>query len=283
MPLLIGGNQLNKIEQIKLVAIDLDGTLLDNDCKISHRTKKAIRKVREKGIEVTLATGRMFYSARPYADDLGLSLPLITYQGALVKVSGSGEILYQRTVDADLAQQVVALAKGKGVSVNFYVDDYVLVDKLTPECDMYSQKYNARFREVGDLSRFSHLKPLKLLVINYNESALNAFKVECNRIFSGALHITKSMPEYLEFLHPEATKAAGIDAVVRQMGINPKEVMAIGDSWNDLEMLEYAGMSVVMGNARDAIKEKADYVTCSNEDHGVAEALEMLLGKGGSR
>ena len=273
---------MDRVEGIKLVAIDLDGTLLDNDCKIAPKTKEAIRRVREKGIAVTLATGRMFYSTRPYAHDLGLNMPLVTYQGALVKVSGSGEVLYQRTVDADLAQQVVALAKEKGVSVNFYVDDYVLVDKLTAECDTYSRKYNARFREVGDLRKFSHLSPLKLLIIDYNEAALNALEAECKRIFGSTLHITKSMPEYLEFMHPEATKAAGLEAVVRHLGIKSEEVMAIGDSWNDLEMLEYAGFAVVMGNAKDAIKEKADYVTCSNEDNGVAEALELLLRRGGS-
>jgi Cof subfamily protein (haloacid dehalogenase superfamily) len=151
------------------------------------------------------------------------------------------------------------------------------VDKLTNECDTYARRFNARFREVGDLRKFSHLTPLKLLAIDYNEDSLNEFEIECNRIFGSALHITKSMPEYLEFLHPEATKAAGIDAVARHLGISSEEVMAIGDSWNDLEMLEYAGIAVVMGNAREAIKDKADYVTRSNEDHGVAEALEKLL------
>jgi len=268
---------LNKLTTIKLVAIDLDGTLLDNDRKISPRTKEAIRKVREKGIEVTFATGRMFYSARPYADDLGLNLPLITYQGALVKESATGEVLYERTVDAELARQVVDLAYEKGLSLNFYVDDWILVDTLTTECDTYARKFNARFREVGDLRKFGHLSPIKLLVIDYDEDSLNALEVECNQIFGSSLHITKSMPEYLEFLHPEATKAAGVEAVANHLGIRAEEVMAIGDSWNDLEMLEYAGMAVVMGNARDAIKEKADYVTCSNEDDGVAEALEQLL------
>lgn len=262
---------------IKLVAIDLDGTLLDNDRQISLRTKEAIRNVRHRGVEVTLATGRMFYSARPYADDLGLNLPLVTYQGALVKVSGTGEVLYEKSVDADLAQEVVNLAKDRGLAINFYADDYVLVDRLNPFNEEYARRFNARFREVGDLRKLSHVSPLKLLIIDYDEESLNKLEVECHRIFGDSLHITKSMPEYLEFLHPQATKARGIEAVARHMGIAPGEVMAIGDSWNDLEMLEWAGLAVVMGNARQAIKEKADYVTCSNEDNGVAEALEKLL------
>ena len=268
---------MNKGTDIKLVAIDLDGTLLDNDRKISPRAKEAIRNVRKRGVEVTLATGRMFYSALPYAQELGLSLPLITYQGALVKVSGTGEVLFERCVEADLARQVVEIARGYGLTVNFYYDDYVLVDKLNSQTEAYSRMFNARFKEVGDLREFSHLSPIKLLIIDYDEKNLNKLEKECHGIFGEALHITKSMPEFLEFLHPEATKAAGVDAVAGSMGISSREVMAVGDSWNDMEMLEYAGLAVVMGNAREEIKAKADFVTHSNEDNGVAEALEKVF------
>ncbi|HHX94524.1 MAG TPA: HAD family phosphatase [Clostridia bacterium] len=272
-----GETLLKNADKIKLVAIDLDGTLLDNDKKISGRAKEAIRSVRKEGIGVTLATGRMFYSTRPYADELGLSLPLITYQGALVKVSGTGEVLYERHVDAGLSQVIVEMAKEEGLTLNFYIDDYVLVEKITPEAESYARTFNARLREVGDLRRYDHLSPLKLLVIDYDEEHLDALAEKCRKVFGDVLHITKSMPEYLEFLHPQATKAFGVDAVARHMGLSPQEVMAVGDSYNDVEMFDYAGVSVVMGNARDEIKEKADYVTRSNDDDGVAEVLEKLV------
>lgn len=262
---------------IKLVAIDLDGTLLDNDRKISQRAKEAIQRVRAQGVEVTLATGRMFASARPYADELGLSLPLVTYQGALVKVSGTGEVLYHRKVDPELAQQVVAMGRERKCTVNFYVDDHVLVETLTPQAEEYSRKYNAVFREIGDLRRVSQLSPIKMLVIDYDEGRLDQFQQECRERFGDSLYITKSMPEYLEFMHPEASKARGIDALARHLGITSRQVMAIGDSYNDLDMLEYAGLAIVMGNAREEVKRKADYVTCSNEDEGVAEALNKYI------
>ena len=268
---------MNSRANIKLVAIDLDGTLLDNDRKISPRAKEAISEVRDKGVEVTLSTGRMFYSALPYAEELGLNLPLITYQGALVKVSGTGQVLYERHVDAGLAQQVVEMAKEEGLTLNFYVDDYVLVDKFNSQSDTYARRFNARFREAGDLRQYSHVSPLKLLVIDEEEENLKEFEDKCHRTFGNSLHITRSMPEYLEFLHPEANKALGVEAVAKHIGISSQQVMAIGDSYNDLEMLEYAGFAVVMGNARDVIKEKADYITRANDDNGVAEALEKLL------
>jgi len=265
------------MSKIKLVAIDLDGTLLDNDRKISPRAKKTIRGVRKKGVEVTLATGRMFASARPFAQELGLNLPLITYQGALVKISDTGEVLYHRNVPSHLAQKVVKLAQEWNYPINFYVDDCVLVEKMTPQALDYARKYNVLVEEVGDLSTLAHLQPIKLLVINEREEELNRFEEECRRIFGESLHITKSLPEYLEFMHPEATKAKGVEAVANHMGIEREEVMAIGDSYNDLEMLKYAGLAVVMGNAREEIKAVADYVTSSNEDDGVAEALEHLI------
>ena len=262
---------------INLVAIDLDGTLLDNDRKISPRAKDAIQRVRQEGVEVTLATGRMFASAKPFADELGLNLPLITYQGALVKISGTGEVLYERSVPARDARQVIELTRQRGYPLNFYLDNFVFVENLTPQAKDYASRYNVTVQEIGDLSRIVDLEPIKLLVTDEDEEELGVFEMECRRVFGSRLHITKSMPQYLEFMHPEATKARGLEAVAKYMGITPREIMVIGDSYNDLEMLEYAGLAVVMGNAREEIKEAGDYITRANDDDGVAEALEKII------
>ncbi|NLO89215.1 MAG: HAD family phosphatase [Clostridia bacterium] len=262
---------------IKLIAVDLDGTLLDNDGKISPRVKDAVAKVREKGVEVTLATGRTFLSAKPFAAELGINLPLITYMGALVRYSDSDRVLYERCVPSDLAQEVIKVAEERGYPINFYLDDCVLVKELTPENVEYSRKYNVVVKEVGDLSKVSHISPIKLLIINEDEEEMNEFERKCRETFGKYLHITKSMPEFLEFSHPEATKEKGLEAVAEHLGLKREEIMAIGDSNNDLEMLQYAGFSVVMGNAREEIKKYADYVTTSNEDDGVAEALEKFI------
>ncbi|HBT20828.1 MAG TPA: Cof-type HAD-IIB family hydrolase [Peptococcaceae bacterium] len=263
--------------KIKLVAVDLDGTLLDNDGKISPRVKEAVRKVREKGVEVTLATGRTFLSAKPFAEELGLNLPLITYMGALVKYSDSQRTLYERRVPSGLAQEVIKATRKRGYPINFYVDDCVLVEELAPQNIEYARKYNVVVKEIGDLSNVSNISPIKLLIINENEEEMNKFEKECRELFGKYLHITKSMPEFLEFSHPEATKARGLEAVAEHLGLKKDEIMAIGDSYNDLEMLEYAGLAVVMGNAREDIKRYADYITATNEDDGVAEALEKFI------
>ncbi|NLK00661.1 MAG: HAD family phosphatase [Clostridia bacterium] len=262
---------------IKLVAIDLDGTLLDSNKKISPRAEKAIRDIREKGVRVTIATGRMFASTRPYAEHLDLELPLITYQGALVKLKDNTNILYQRNVPSYLAQEVVAMAREHGYPLNFYLDDHVLVEKASPEILNYARKYNVEVEEINDLTEMSDIGPIKLLAINEREEELMKFEEKCRDVFGEELYITKSMPEYLEFMHPEATKAKGLEAVEDYLGIGDGETMAIGDSFNDLEMLHYAGVSVVMGNAREEIKAAADYITASNDNDGVAEALEKII------
>lgn len=264
------------LPRFELVAIDLDGTLLDDDLKISPRTQEVIARVRQQGVHVTIATGRMFASAQPYALQLGLDIPLITYQGALVKTSQGGQVLYHRFVPLELARQVIQTVNEYGYPINVYLDDRLFVEKITPEGEMYARRSNVPLHPAGDLLEFLQEDPIKVLVIQ-EEDKLQALEEKCRKIFGGKLYITRSQPMYLEFMHPEATKKRGLEAVASHLGIGPEKIMVIGDSYNDLEMFRFAGFSIAMGNARPEIKERADYVTKSNREEGVAEALEKFL------
>jgi len=264
------------VTRIRLVAIDLDGTLLDNDLAISFRAKQAIRRAREQGVQVTLATGRMYASAVVYAEELDLDVPLITYQGALVKTSRSGEVLYRRHVPLALARQVIMEARDRGFHVNVYLDDRLYVEAMTGRARDYARIARVPLHPVGDLVEFIREDPTKVLVVA-EEQKLDAWARECREFFGQDLYITKSLPHFLEFLHPEATKGRGLTAVAQALGIPPAEIMAIGDSFNDLEMFKFAGLAVAMGNARREIREAADYVTLANDDDGVAEALEKFV------
>jgi Cof subfamily protein (haloacid dehalogenase superfamily) len=275
-----GGNQVNKrgwsMTDFRLVAIDLDGTLLRNDLQISPRAKRAIRQVRELGVEVTLCTGRMYASALPYAREIGLELPLVTYNGALVKNTGTGQVIYQRLLPEKYAREIIAKAKEYDLPVNVYHDDRLFVERITPEGRAYMEKSRIPVQEVGDLSRWLEQDPLKVLVMGEREK-LDRLAEDWVREWGDAVYITKSWPTYLEFLHPEATKGLGLQALARHLHVEQEQVMGIGDSYNDLEMFKYAGFSVVMGNAEPAVKEAADYVTLTNDDDGVAEALEKFI------
>ncbi|MGI6713201.1 MAG: Cof-type HAD-IIB family hydrolase [Bacillota bacterium] len=260
----------------RLLAIDLDDTLLDNKCCVSPRTKEAIKKALDKGLYVTLATGRMYRSALPYALELGMDVPLITYQGALVKTSVTKEILYHRPVPLELAKEVIREGEKRGFPSNIYLDDRLYVDRMTPEAEGYLKLAKVPAKEVGDLSSFLTEEPTKVLLMG-EESKLNELWPQMAQKFGKQLYITKSKPNFLEFTHPDATKGQGLVAVSRFLGVKKEEIMVFGDSYNDLELFKYAGFSVAMGNAREEVKKQADYITQNNDDDGVAEAIEKLV------
>ncbi|MHB1420118.1 MAG: Cof-type HAD-IIB family hydrolase [Bacillota bacterium] len=264
------------MSKIKLIAMDLDGTLLSSDLAISPRTKQVIKKVREKGIHVTIATGRMFTSALVYAEELDLDVPLITYQGALVKTSRSGQVLYRRNMPLDLARKVIQEAGERGFHVNVYIEDQLYVKSITERAMEYARLARVPIHPVGNLAEFVKSDPIKVLVVG-EEDELDAWAKVCRAHFQDSLYITKSQYNYLEFLHPEATKGIGLRNVAQFLGIPPGEVMAIGDSYNDLEMFQYAGIAVAMGNSREEIRAAATYVTAGNDADGVAEILERLI------
>lgn len=260
----------------KLIAVDMDDTLLDSSLNISERVMEAVRKVREKGIHITLATGRMFRSAKPYAEKLGINVPLITYQGALVKNALSEEVLMHRPVPLDLARQVVAVIKEYGYHINLYVNDNLYVEKMTPEAELYQKISRIKAHPVGDLLEFIQEPPTKVLAVA-DEQKIDVLLREVKPLFGSQLHITKSKPQFLEFSHPRATKGDALAMLAEQIGAGQHEVMAIGDGYNDVEMLKYAGLGVVVANARDEIKELADYVAPSNDEDGVAYVLEKFV------
>lgn len=263
----------------RLVAIDLDGTLLNKDWEISPRAREVIRAVRAQGVHVTLATGRMYASTVRYARELELDLPLITYHGALVKTSREGQVIYERLLPREYAKEIVSLVKELHYPINLYFNhdgDRLYVDRVSAATRRYARQSSVPFYEVPDLLALLDRDPIKVVVIN-DEEILDALAAEGRRRWGDVVYITKSEPTYLEFLHPEATKGKGLAAVARYLGVPREEVMAIGDSYNDLEMFKYAGLAVAMGNAREEIKAAADYVTASNEEDGVAQVLERFI------
>ncbi|AEG61809.1 Cof-type HAD-IIB family hydrolase [Desulforamulus ruminis] len=263
----------------RMLAIDLDDTLLNSRLQISPRTKEAIRRARDAGVHVTLATGRMYRSALPYARELELNLPLITYQGALIKEVATEEVLLHRPLPLELAREAVALASSQGHHVNVYLDDNLYVGKLTPEAEKYRKISGVPIYPVGDLVKLLDKRgvaPTKVLVVG-EETAMDELGEQMLDRFGKTLHICKSKPHFLELSHPEATKGHALDTLARRWDLTRDQVIAVGDSYNDLEMIEYAGLGVVMGNACPDIKAKADYITQSNEQDGVAEVIAKFI------
>lgn len=262
--------------RIKLIAVDLDDTLLTGELKVSPRVKAVLRQARVKGVQVTLATGRMYASALPYAEELGIDVPLITYQGALVKSSRSGEVIIYRPLPLVHAREIIGRVRQLGYHINAYVDDRLIVERMSDEGLAYARLSKVELQRVPDLVAFLAQDPTKLVIIA-EEEQLDALQGEMTDRYGDRVHVTKSKPQFLEFSHPLATKGRALADLAARLGIKREEVMAIGDSYNDLEMIAFAGIGVVMGNAREEIKARADYITSSNDEDGVAEAVEKFV------
>ncbi|MDD2619118.1 MAG: Cof-type HAD-IIB family hydrolase [Syntrophomonadaceae bacterium] len=259
---------------IKLVAIDLDDTLLDSGLKISEKCINAIQQVQQKGILVTLATGRMFRSALPYANELQMDIPLITYQGALVKNSLSQETLYYKPVPGELGTEAMQYFAGAGVHYQCYFGDQLCMESLSAEGRFYSELAGIEPLIIADILNYSkHNEALKILAVSFDEKLILDMEKHLNQRFGSMLNITRSKPYFLEIMNRSANKGIALKIVADHYNIAREEVLAVGDSYNDLNMLEWAGTGIAMGNAPDVVKAAADFVTLSNEEEGVAEAL----------
>lgn len=260
----------------KLIALDLDETLLNSRQQISPRNREAIRQAMDRGVIVTFNTGRMFPSAQPYARELGLTAPLITYQGAMIKTA-AGELFCHQPVPLPLASEVIQAAESTGLQVFLYCQDRLIVPEITPEVEDYMALYRITALAVGDLRLYLREDPTKVLLYGREEEQRQALWPVLNSRFGQRLHVTQSKPCYFEFTHPQASKGRGLQSLADHLGISREEILAFGDSYNDLDFFQSAGFSVAMGNAWQELKDLADLVTDDHDADGVAKAIEMLV------
>jgi Cof subfamily protein (haloacid dehalogenase superfamily) len=261
---------------IKLVAIDVDYTLIGGDLKISVETKQAIHNAIDAGCQVTLATGRMYRATVPFAEELGLNSPLITYDGAFVKNAKTRELYWHRPIPLEYAHQILEHLRSLGCHINAYINDEIYVECMNDKIRRYMAHVNVGANVVGNLSDFLEEPPTKLLVISTPE-IVNEILPVLKQKFGDKSHIVRSMPTFIEFTGKGVTKGAALATLAEDMGLLKDQVMAIGDSENDITMLSYAGIGVAVGNADDKVKEAADYITKGINGDGVQEAISRFV------
>jgi len=260
----------------KLIAIDVDDTLLNDEIKVTDATKGALAAAMAQGVTVTLATGRMFASAQKIARQIELNVPIITYQGSLVKNLIDEQVLYERSVPVDAARKLFAFCEERGLHLQLYVNDVLYVKEDNEKARGYSRLSNIPFTVEPDFEKLLGSRLTKMLVID-DPALLDRVAEELQPLVGDTVHITKSKPHYLEFLHKEGTKGHALAFMAEHVGCTLDQVIAIGDAQNDREMLEVAGLGVAMGNAVPALKEIADYVTLSNNEDGVRHVIEKFV------
>jgi len=263
---------------IKLIATDMDDTLLNNHQKISPRNAAAIKAAAAQGIKVVFATGRMFISAQKYATELGMDVPLVTYNGSLVKGSKSNKVYFERKLNLATSIDVLKYCREKGYYVQEYIDNDIFVEKETPFTDRYESIVGIRPRAIGEKLYHPAVGPNKLLVLTSSEDFEDSL-ANLGKYFNGRVDVTSSKVNFLEIMEPGINKWTAVKAVGDLYNIKPEEIMCIGDSNNDLPMIVNAGVGVVVANAAEDVQKKAKIVTASNDDDGVAMVIEQILTK----
>lgn len=265
---------------IKLIAIDLDGTLLTKDRTISPENKAAIKEAKAQGIKVVLCTGRPLLGMTHFLEELNLREPGdygITYNGGLVQKTDTGEILSQKTLTREETQELYELSQAINVPCNF-IDLEKIYEPPYPKGrdSLYPTVMNALPYKPITLNELPEDAAINKVVFCYDQEVLDEAIATIPASYYKKYTIMKSRPILLEMMNKEVDKGKGIAVLCGLLGIEPDEVMALGDEANDQAMIEYAGIGVAMENAVPEIKEIAQFITKNNDEHGVAHAIRKF-------
>lgn len=258
----------------RLLALDLDGTLLTMDLRIDPRDEAAIATARANGLLVAAATGRPYSGAAPWVDRLGLTEPLICYQGAQVRAPGGG-VLLDHGVPHALALEVIRFCRERGLHVNAYRDDLLLVEHDTPEGREYAQHSGLEPHIVPDLDAALGPTTPKLVIVA-DEATVEKLLPEIRSRWQGRLFAATSIPTYLEMTVPGADKGSALRFVAERLGVPRDQVVAAGDGRNDRPMVEWAGVGAAVRGAPRELAEVADLEIGPPLTGGIADLLGRL-------
>ncbi len=283
---------------IKLLALDLDGTLLDSRGRIPEANKQAIRRAEEKGVLVTIATGRRFRDARPVALEAEFNAPIITHNGALLKFAQTLETVAYSLIETQTVREILRVGKEFGGDALLSADPHgkgtLFYDTISAE-NIPLQKYIFWSKRLhGDEAEEAvhHVENLEDILdetetVHVSFSGNCAPMAELEMVLKNELNLTANVLTtvyppldftLIDILPPDASKGIGLEKLAAIENCTAENVMVIGDNFNDLEMLEYAGTPVVMGNADPSLLERREfYTTLSNEENGVALAIERFI------
>lgn len=282
---------------IKLIALDMDGTILNSDHVISERTINAIKSAQEKGIEVIISTGRGYPDGVLLVKDTGLELGFSCMNGAEIR-NVDGEIIHTSPLTNGQALEIMTILDEENVIYDMYVNELIYTDSIEEQVNMFRrftpekdeaefddmlEKVKVRMEEgfIKEVKSFheiiNHADAVvyKMLALSDNLDALAKAEERLKKV--AGISVSSSFTGNLEITNEAGQKGFALEKYAAHCGVTMAETMAVGDNYNDLSMMEKAGFSVAMGNAPDDIKAKCDFVTETNENDGVALAIEKIL------
>jgi hypothetical protein len=273
----------NKTSDVKarfdLVVVDLDKTLLNSKHELSERNEKALKAAMEQGVKVVLATGKTRTSAQTVIDRLDLTTPGIYLQGLTIH-NHDGTISYQKTLDPTLARRIITFAEDRGFTVIAYSGEKLLsraVDE--PSFKFLTDHHEPRPEAIGPLQNIlDEMTINKLFIIKTGDGRrIRGLRWQLEMQIDGKAKLMQAIDDTVEVLPPNTSKGVALKTLTKELNIPTERVLAIGDGENDLEMLQYAGMGVAIGNAIELLKDTADEVVGTNDEDGVAEAIERFV------
>lgn len=290
MPKLSAANQVTSSDcvdidalDIRLLVLDIDGTIAGKSNDIREPVKQAIRKAQAKGIQVAIATGRMYCSALRFHREVGSTLPLLAYQGAWIQDPATQQIHQHLPVSCAVAEQLLDYFESDSLlsllSVHFYINDQLYVREVTPETQIYAKRADIQPIPVGDLRKVLTSEPTKILALSDDTAIIEQLLSSLRQQYTPAeLYLTTSVATFFEATNPAVNKGAAVRYLAEEMlGLKAQNVMAIGDNFNDVEMIEYAGLGVAMGNAPVDVQAIAQWVAPSVEQDGAVAAIEAFV------
>ena len=264
----------------KLIALDMDGTLLTTDKKVSERTEAAIKAAEAKGVKIVLASGRPLVGLNRYLEELELIKGedyVLSFNGGLVQNTKTAEIVSKVSLKGSDLKYIYEISKELNINIHaFSAKDGLITPKNSHytehEAEINGIDINIKdFNEVDDEEDI-----IKVMMIDPQEildPAIERLPKEVYKKYS----VFKSSPFFLEFTHKEVDKGLGLKRLGEYLGIKKEEIIACGDAGNDLSMVKYAGLGVAMDNAVPEVKEAADYITASNDEDGIAKVIEKFI------
>jgi len=258
---------------IRLIALDLDGTLIDHEQKFSPRVMRAIAQAQEHGIAVTLATGRSPLATRSFAEALNINVPLICYQGGLIAES-DGRVLHRIALDHNLAAQVITLAQSRGWHVNLYQDGLLYLTEFRHPVEFYEGLLHPSAQLVPDLYVLLDHDPDKVLIVADGNG--DEIYAEMHARFDAQMQIVRSHELFIEANPLGVDKGTGLAWLAAHLGVPQSQVMAVGDQDNDAPMVAWAGLGVAMGNGSVPCKAAADWIAPPISKDGAAVAIERF-------
>ena len=262
------------MNQYKLLAVDLDGTLLNDDSEVTDRTRRAVLAAMARGTMFVPSTGRPLCGVGHINAMFPGDYPFLLLNGALAVTGETKRVLFSRPLEPACAKEIFDIGVRRDIAVAVWADGRLYANVDSAPTREYQSITGADMPIISNLNGIGNIE--KLLWIASPEDAAQ-YQTEMHAHFGGRVNVHTSRPYLLEFVSPKASKALALKAIGEAYGIRADEMIAVGDGYNDVSMLEYAGLGIAMGNAPEDIKALCQYTTLSNNEDGIAALIERFI------